>query len=48
MTLVAAHAGYALGYHVGVLFATSAGYNVYHRLGFRDYCHIDVYQSPKD
>jgi len=47
MTLAAAHAGRELGYHVGVLFASSAGYGVYRRLGFQDYCHVDVYKSPE-
>jgi ribosomal protein S18 acetylase RimI-like enzyme len=47
MTLAAAHAGRELGCRYGVLFATPAGHGVYRRLGFQEYCHIEVYQSPK-
>jgi len=47
MTLVAAHAGRELGYRVGVLYASPAGQGVYRRLGFQEYCHIDVYRSPE-
>jgi predicted GNAT family acetyltransferase len=46
MTLAAAHAGHKEGHHVGVLFATPAGYGVYRRLGFKEYCRLDVYTSP--
>ncbi len=46
MTLAAAHAGRELGYQVGGLFATPAGYSIYHRLGFQEICTMDVYQSP--
>ena len=46
MTLAAAHAGLELGYRVGGLFATPAGYGVYRRLGFQEYCHLDIYKSP--
>lgn len=46
MTLAAAHAGRELGYQVGGLFATPAGYPLYHRLGFQEVCTMDVYQSP--
>ncbi len=46
MTLAAAWAGRELGYRVGVLYASPAGYGVYRRLGFQEYCHIDVYKSP--
>lgn len=45
MTLAAAHAGRELGYQVGGLFATPAGYSMYHRLGFQEICTMDVYQS---
>jgi GNAT superfamily N-acetyltransferase len=47
MTLAAAHAGRGLGYRVGVLYASPAGYGVYRRLGFQECCHIDVYKSPE-
>jgi GNAT superfamily N-acetyltransferase len=47
MTLAAAHAGRELGYRFGVLFATTAGYGVYHRLGFQEFCHLDVYKLPE-
>jgi ribosomal protein S18 acetylase RimI-like enzyme len=46
MTLAAARAGHELGMRFGVLYATAAGYSVYCRLGFQEYCHIDVYKSP--
>jgi len=46
MTLAAAKAGRDLGYRVGGLFATPAGYRLYHRLGFQEVCTMDVYQSP--
>jgi GNAT superfamily N-acetyltransferase len=46
MTLVTAHAGLSLGYRMGVLLASPAGYGIYHRLGFQEYCHLDVYRSP--
>jgi ribosomal protein S18 acetylase RimI-like enzyme len=45
MTLAAARAGMALGYHFGVLLATPAGYGLYRRVGFEEICHIDVYRS---
>lgn len=47
MTVAATLGGRELGYRVGVLYASAAGYNVYRRLGFQEYCHIDVYQSPE-
>ena len=47
MTLAAAHAGRGLGYRVGVLYASPVGYGVYRRLGFQEYCHIDLYESPE-
>jgi GNAT superfamily N-acetyltransferase len=47
MTLAAARAGQEMGYHYGVLFATPLGEAVYRRLGFREVCHIAVYQSPE-
>jgi len=46
MTLAAAHAGLELGYGIGGLFATTAGYGVYQRLGFQEYCHLDIFNSP--
>jgi hypothetical protein len=45
MTLAVAYAEHKEGYHVGVLFATPAGYGVYRRLGFQEYCRLDVYTS---
>jgi GNAT superfamily N-acetyltransferase len=47
MTLAAAQAGIAIGYHFGVLLATPVGYGVYRWLGFQEYCHLDVYKSPE-
>jgi len=32
------------GYRIGVLGASSMGYSVYRRLGFQEYCHIDIYE----
>jgi len=46
MTLAVAQAGSQRGYRFSVLYATPAGYGVYRRLGFQEYCHIDVYKSP--
>jgi GNAT superfamily N-acetyltransferase len=46
MTLAAAHAGHKEGCQEGVLFATPAGYGIYRRLGFHEYCRLDVYKSP--
>jgi len=45
MTLAAAQAGLALGYYFGVLLASPAGLSLYHRLGFLEICHVDVYKS---
>jgi ribosomal protein S18 acetylase RimI-like enzyme len=47
MTLAAAHAGFDRGYRYGVLFATTAGCNLYVRLGFRELFRVDVYKSPE-
>ncbi len=46
LTLAAASAGSQLGYQVGGLFATQAGYRLYNRLGFQEVCTMDIYQSP--
>jgi len=46
MTLAAAQAGRDLGYRVGGLFATPAGIGMYHRLGFLEVCHLEVYKVP--
>jgi GNAT superfamily N-acetyltransferase len=46
MTLAVAKAARDLGYRVGGLFATPAGYRLYHRLGFQAVFTMDVYQSP--
>jgi GNAT superfamily N-acetyltransferase len=46
MTLAAARAGWEFGYHFSSLFATPQGYGVYRRLGFQEYCRLDVYNSP--
>jgi GNAT superfamily N-acetyltransferase len=34
----------ALGYRIGVLGASDMGYGMYQRLGFRQYCTIDIYE----
>jgi GNAT superfamily N-acetyltransferase len=47
MTLTTVRAGLELGYHIGILFATPAGYGVYRRLGFQEYCYVDVFMSPE-
>jgi GNAT superfamily N-acetyltransferase len=36
------------GYKVGVLHSSQMGYGVYRRLGFEDYCKIEMYQLPSD
>jgi len=46
MTMAVAQAGHQKGCRFGILYATPAGYGVYRRLGFQEYCHIDVYKSP--
>jgi GNAT superfamily N-acetyltransferase len=47
MTLAAARAGWKLGYHFSSLFATPEGYGIYRRLGFQEYCQLNVYRSPE-
>lgn len=35
-----------LGYRIGILTSSAMGHSVYARLGFRDYCTIELYQAP--
>ena len=37
-----------MGYRAGVLQSSAMGYNVYHRLGFREYCRIGLYTLPPE
>jgi ribosomal protein S18 acetylase RimI-like enzyme len=46
ITLAAIQMAKALGYPTVVLIASSAGYSLYHRLGFRDCGSAEVYLSP--
>jgi len=46
MTVTAIHAARELGYRIGVLAASSAGFNVYRRLGFQTCCYAEVYVWP--
>jgi GNAT superfamily N-acetyltransferase len=44
ITLAALRHARELGYHVGVLGSSEAGYPVYKRIGFEEYCHIGIYE----
>jgi hypothetical protein len=33
---------------VGILTASSEGYDIHRRLGFQDYCQVNVYLGPMD
>jgi len=44
ITLAALRDARAMGYRVGVLGASSAGYTVYKRIGFEEYCKIGIYE----
>lgn len=47
LSLAAAQAGLEAGYQVAILIATDMGYPVFCRLGFQEYFHNVVYESPK-
>ena len=47
MTVAVAQAGRERGYRFSVLYASTAGHGVYRRLGFQEYCYLDVYKSPQ-
>jgi len=44
VTLAGLHEARELGYRIGVLGSSVAGHSVYERIGFRDYCTIDMYE----
>jgi ribosomal protein S18 acetylase RimI-like enzyme len=44
ITLAALREARAMGYHVGVLGSSQAGFAVYQRLGFQEYCRIGIYE----
>ncbi len=48
ITLAALKEARTLGYHVGVLGASEAGYPVYERLGFKTFCQIGIYEYKID
>jgi len=48
ITLAALWDARALGYGIGVLGASSMGYPVYQRLGFRQYCTIGIFEWRSD
>jgi hypothetical protein len=33
---------------VGILAASGEGYNIHRRLGFQDYCQVNIYLGPMD
>jgi GNAT superfamily N-acetyltransferase len=45
-TLMPLHEARILGYQIGILHSTRMGVNVYHGLGFREYCRIVQYVWP--
>ncbi len=47
MTRRALQDGRDLGYSIGILQASAMGHPIYRTMGFREYFHIDVYQSPR-
>ncbi|HEY3992934.1 MAG TPA: GNAT family N-acetyltransferase [Ktedonobacteraceae bacterium] len=44
MTVAALRDAQQFGYRVGVLTASAMGYPVYQRLGFQEYCRIELYE----
>jgi GNAT superfamily N-acetyltransferase len=44
ITLAALRDAREMGYHVGVLGSSEAGFPVYQRLGFQEYCQIGIYE----
>jgi GNAT superfamily N-acetyltransferase len=46
ITIAALQTAKQLGCGLAILASSPAGYNVYHRLGFRDCCYTDVYVGP--
>lgn len=48
VTLAGLYEARELGYRIGVLGSSTAGHSVYARIGFRDYCTIDMYEWTSD
>jgi GNAT superfamily N-acetyltransferase len=48
ITLMAAREAHEQGYRVGVLTSSPMGFNIYRRIGFREYCTFSTYEwSPE-
>jgi predicted acetyltransferase len=48
LTLAPLREARAMGYHIGILHASSMGLGVYRRLGFREYCRMNHYVWPSE
>jgi GNAT superfamily N-acetyltransferase len=44
VTLIALQEAHGLGYRIGVLGSSLPGYSVYKRLGFEEYCRVNLYE----
>lgn len=45
LTLAALREARARGYHIGVLSPSEMGLRIYQRIGFREYCKVDIYAT---